>query len=335
MHIPSVALLFVLALLLAGCSSEPEEQPETPLGQWETLRSTDHWWMSVLAFAGDDRWIVGGTPDRGEILHYDGSDFEVIDPGVDVQLLNWIHGFGTDEFIIVGNGGAALRGDGRAWRQVDVPTDQDLWGVWGANASDVWAVGGNADESGVPTVLRDTGGGFEAVAIPVLERPDVKAFFKVWGSGADDVYIVGQNGAVLHWNGDILEELHVGVSEDLITVWGTGPDRVVMVGGRKNGVIALWNGNEWRSPEIGNFPGLNGVWLRGDIVHVVGNSGAAGIVGFTTGEATRVWIDTPVYLHAISGSPDGTLTAVGGNFFTGEKGPFDGDILTRPLWSWE
>jgi hypothetical protein len=291
--------------------------------------------MSVLALSKDDRWIVGGTPDKGEILHYDGSDFEVIDPGVDVGLLNWIHGFGSGEFIVVGNGGAALRGDDGTWSQVDVPTDQDLWGVWGANPSDIWAVGGNADESGVPTVLRDTGTGFEAVALPVLERPDVKAFFKVWGSGEDDVYIVGQNGAVLHWNGEILEELHVGVSQDLITVWGTGPSRVAMVGGRKNGVMALWDGKEWRSPEMGNFPGLNGVWLRGDIVHVVGNSGTAGIVGFKTGEATRVWIDTPVYLHAISGSPDGTLTAVGGNFFTGKKGPFTGDILTRPLWSWE
>ena len=304
-------------------------------GEWQTLRTSDNWWMSVLALSDHDRWIVGGTPDRGEILHYDGSDFEAVDPGVDVELLNWIHGFESGEFIIVGNGGAALRGDGRTWTQVRVPTDQDLWGVWGANPSDVWAVGGSAGEGSVPTVLRDTGSGFEAVVLPVLERPDVNAFFKVWGSGADDVYIVGQNGAVLHWDGERLVELHVGVTEDLIDVWGTGPDRVAVIGGRRNGAGALWDGTTWRVLDLAHLPGLNGVWLRRDTVHVVGNNGTGGIIDFTTGEPTRVRIDTPVYLHGISGSPDGTLTVVGGNFFTGKKGTFTGDILTRPLRSLE
>jgi hypothetical protein len=167
--------------------------------------------------------------------------------------------------------------------------------------------------------------------MPVLERPNVKAFFKVWGSGVDDVYIVGQNGAVLHWDGESLVELHVGVGEDLIDVWGTGPDRVAVIGGRKNGAGALWDGAGWRVLDLAHFPGLNGVWLRRDIVHVVGSNGTAGVIDFTTGEATRVSIDTPVYLHAIHGSPDGTVTAVGGNFFTGKNGPFDGEVLTRPL----
>ncbi len=330
----TVRLLLLLSvplmLLIDKCSSEPDSQSKNQ-GEWQTMQTGGNWWMSVLALANDDRWIVGGTPDRGEILHYNGSEFEAVSFGADVELLNWIHGFQSGESIAVGNGGVVLWWDGQTWTQVRVPTEQDLWGVWGVNPYDVWAVGGNADESGVLTVLRDTGSGFETVAMPVLERPDVKALFKVWGSGADDVYMVGQNGAVLHWNGEILEELHVGVSEDLIAVWGTGPNRVAIVGGRRNGAAALWNGEEWRSPEVGNFPGLNGVWLRGDSVHVVGNSGTAGIIDFTTLAATRVRIDTPVNLHAIHGSPDGTLTAVGGNFFIGKKGPFTGDILTRPM----
>ncbi len=344
MHSRSKAFLLILPLLLllsVGCSSEPDPQDKTQ-GEWLTIETSSNlwmsvskWWMSVLALANDDRWIVGGTPDRGEILHYNGSVLKAVASGVDVELLNWIHGFQSGEIIVVGNGGAALLWNGKTWTQMPVPTEQDLWGVWGMNPSDVWAVGGNADESGILTVLRNTGSGFETVAIPVLERPNVKAFFKVWGSRPDDVYIVGQHGAVLHWNGEILEELHVGVSEDLISVWGTGPNRVAIVGGRRNGAVALWNGKEWRSPEVGNFPGLNGVWLRGEIVHVVGNNGTAGVIDFTTGEATRVWVDTPVNLHAINGSPDGTLTAVGGNFFAGKKGPFLGDILTRPLRSSE
>jgi hypothetical protein len=291
--------------------------------------------MDVYAPAADNRWIVGGTPDEGKIVHYDGSGFRVVDHGADVGLLNWVHGFASGELIVVGNDGAALRGDGTTWSQVSVPTGKDLWGVWGAAPSDVWAVGGNAGEEGEPTVLRDTGSGFEAVAIPTLERPDVWAFFKVWGSGADDVYIVGQNGAVLHWDGETLVELHVGVSEDLIDVWGTGPDRVAVIGGRKNGAGALWDGTKWRVLDLAHFPGLNGVWFRRDVVHVVGNNGTGGTIGFATGEATRVHIDTPAYIHAIYGSPDGTLTSVGGNFVAGKRGPFKGEVLMRPLQSWE
>ncbi|MDP7628409.1 MAG: hypothetical protein QF530_10930 [SAR202 cluster bacterium] len=337
MHSQFKALLLILPLLLllpVGCSSKPDSQAKTQ-SEWQTMETSRNWWMSVLALANDDQWIVGGTPDRGKILHYNGSEFKDVTFGGDVELLNWIHRFQSGEIIVVGNGGAVLLWDGQTWTRVPVPTEQDLWGVWGMSPSDVWAVGGNADESGVLTVLRDTGNGFESVDMPVLERPFVKALFKVWGSGADDVYMVGQNGVVLHWNGEILEELHLGVSEDLIAVWGTGPNRVAIVGGRRNGAVVLWNGNEWRRAEVGNFPGLNGVWLRGDIVHVVGNLGTAGIVDFTTGAATRVWIDTPVNLHAIYGSPDGILIAVGGNFFTGKKGPFTGEILTRPLESSE
>ena len=340
MHSGSGALLLassVLLLIAAGCSSdsqEPGPAAESPFG-WKTVYSSGDWWMNVYAPASNDRWIVGGTPDEGKIVHYDGIDFAIIDHGTDVELLNWIHGFETGELIAVGNGGAVVRGGGTTWAQVGVPTTQDLWGVWGANPSDIWVVGGDAEAGGVPVVLHDTGGGFEAVTIPSLERPGVRAFFKVWGSRPDDVYIVGQNGAVLHWDGERLLELHVGVGKDLISVWGTGPDQVAVIGGRTNGAGAVWDGTQWRVLDLGRFPGLNGVWLRGDSVHVVGNNNTGGVVSFTTGEATRVSIDTTVYLHAINGSPDGALTAVGGNFFAGEREPFHGEVLVRSLRNWE
>ena len=340
MHSGHGALLFapsVLLLIVAGCSSdsrEPGPAAESSSG-WRTVYSSDDWWMNVYAPASNDRWIVGGTPDEGKIVHYDGTDFAVIDHGTDVELLNWIHGFESGELITVGNGGAVVRGDGATWAQVSVPTSQDLWGVWGATPADIWVVGGDPEAGGVPVVLRDTGGGFEAVTIPSLERPRVRAFFKVWGSRPDDVYIVGQNGAVLHWDGESLLELNVGVGKDLITVWGTGPDRVAVIGGRTNGAGALWDGARWSVLDLARFPGMNGVWLRGDTVHVVGNNGTGGVISFATGEVTRVAIDTPIYLHAINGSPDGTLTAVGGNYFAGEKGPFSGEILVRTLESWE
>jgi hypothetical protein len=239
-----------------------------------------------------------------------------------------VHGFDTGALIVVGNGGAVLRGDADGWTQDEPVTDQNLWGVWGADPTDVWAVGGDA-VGGTATVLHDTGNGFATIPIPELQRPGVDVFFKVWGSGPNDVYMVGQNGAVLHWNGSALEELLVGTSDDLIGVWGTGPDRVALVGGRRNGAIALWDGSTWTNPSVARFPGINGVWFDDNTVHIVGNDGAVGQVDFTTGEVVISSIDTPISIHAVTGTPE-SLTAVGGDFSTGDGGPFLGQVLTAP-----
>jgi hypothetical protein len=321
-----ILVALITALTASACSSESE--PEAVPSTWTIAHTSTHWWMSAYAATATDQWIVGGTTTDGAIVRYDGAEFSDVDHGADIGLLNWVHGFASGELIVVGNGGAVLRGGPGGWTHDDAVTDQNLWGVWGADSTDVWAVGGNA-VSGTATVLHDTGDGFAAVPIPDLQRPGVDVFFKVWGSASDDVYIVGQHGAVLHWNGVELEELLVGISDDLIGVWGTGPDRVVLVGGRRNGAMALWDGTAWSNPDLARFPGINGVWLDSDTVYIVGNAGAVGQVDFATGEATIASVETPISIHAITGTADG-LTAVGGDFSTGDGGPFLGQVLVTP-----
>jgi len=311
-----IPLSLALLLALTSCSSSQEAETE-----WSTIHTSTDWWMSVYARSATEQWIVGGTPDGGRILRYDGVAVTEVDHGAAVARLNWVHGFDSGELIAVGTDGAVLRSDGTAWSSEPAPTDQDLWGVWGTSTTDVWAVGGDA------TVLHDTGNGFEPVPLPDMERPGVRIFFKVWGSSANDVYIVGQGGAVLRWNGSALEELDVGVSEDLIGIWGTGPDRIVTVGGRRNGAAALWDGSAWRAVDLTEFPGLNGVWLDSDVVHIVGNDGTVGEIDFPTGEASITSIDIPVSLHSVTGA-GGALTAVGGDFSTGDQGPFLGQVVT-------
>jgi hypothetical protein len=315
-----MAVAALLALVVGACGDDAPEG-------WHSLHASPHWWMSVTAPSVDDRWIVGGTSTEGVILHWDGTEISTVHHGQAVPLLNWVHRFDDGTFVVAGNDGTILRGDGIRWERIAVPTDADLWGVWGSTPDDVWAVGGEASGAGDPVILRDTGAGFERVDLPELERPGVGVFFKVWGSGPDDVWVVGQRGAIVHWDGEALTEELAGTSSDLIGVWGTGPDRVVSVGGRSNAAIVLWDGSGWRSLDVGRFPGLNGVWFDGDTVHVVGNDGAAGTVDFPTGEVAFEMVDTPVFLHAVNGTPDGVLTAVGGDFSTGPGGPFRGEIL--------
>lgn len=321
-----LTIVLALVVLAGGCGGGSGNAASAP--DWEVAHTSAAWWMCVYAPAADDQWIVGGTTTDGQVMRFDGTTTTAVDHGADVGLLNWIHGFGDDRMIVVGNQGAVLRTNdgGTTWTADDPATDQDLWGVWGSSPNDVWAVGGDA-MGGVPTILHDTGTGFRPVAIPDLERPGVNVFFKVWGSGPDDVYVVGQNGAVLHWGGSGFEELLVGVSQDLIGVWGDGPDRVVAVGGRTNGAAAIWDGTSWTNPDLGRYPGLSGVWVGDGIAYVVGDNGAAGTIDLSSGVANVTLVDTPVTIHSVAGTAT-TLTAVGGDFTTGPQGPFLGQVLT-------
>jgi hypothetical protein len=122
-------------------------------------------------------------------------------------------------------------------------------------------------------------------------------------------------------------------------VWGTSADRVAVVGGRSNGVLSVWNGEEWRTEEGIScddtgvpVPGLNGVWMRqAETVHAVGVEGVALTVDFDTFECDAQFLPTERRaLHAIFGDSSGRLTAVGGNLDS-PSGPYQGVAFTREL----
>lgn len=325
------SLAAALCALLAGCPG-----PSDPEAEWQpAFDATDvGWLLSVWGSSGDDVYTVGGAPDdpNGAVAwHRDASGWAPVDLGVEAPLLNWVFGFGSNDVFVVGAAGTVLHWDGAAWARQDTPTDQDLWGVWGASPDDLWAVGGRGRAEGDAVILRYDGSAWAEVEAPALERPRVWAFFKVWGSSASDVWIVGQRGAVLRWNGSDLSEQPVAVSEDLISVWGTGPDRVAMVGGRNNGVIVTWDGSSFRNQNLAPLPGLNGVFLRtDDTVHVCGVEGTIAIVDFDTFEYVDQWQMIRTDYHAMFGDPSGRLTAVGGNFLS-VGGPFMGVASERSL----
>jgi hypothetical protein len=323
---------------LSGCPGSVEQASD-----WELEQADDTWWMATVN-VGQQRWLVGGSPAQGRVLFDSGGGLAEVDLGVEVELLNWVHPFDDGGVVIVGNGGMILYSpDGSSWtRQSGGITEQNLWGVWGSSAQDVWVVGGDGFAPGDATILRGPVGDLEPVDVPALEHPSISAWYKVWGSGPDDVYIVGQDGGLLQWDGVTLTEQLVGLSRDLIGVWGTGPDRVVVVGGRLNGAMALWDGSEWRGFELAPLTGLNGVWLRGNTIHAVGGWATSVKLDFNTGEVLGeqevLGLEIPesqgVDLHTIHGSDDGRLTAVGGNFMF-SSGPYDGLVITRHLGSEE
>jgi hypothetical protein len=132
---------------------------------------------------------------------------------------------------------------------------------------------------------------------------------------------------ILHYDGDNWSQVSSGTVRDLISLWGTGPDEIVAVGGRDIGAIARWDGAQWTTTDIGRLPGLNGVWVN--------QAGRAVVVG---GMGTAAWFDTGSdepnmltskagfnVLHAVFGFDDGTRISVGGTL--DRNPPYTGVII--------
>ena len=333
-----VAWLFYVGILLwSACDVDP--QPGHPAWEEAFDAQSAGWLMNVFGPGDGSLLAVGGTYSAGSVWSFGGSEWSEIQNLPQTPLLNWGISFSGVDTLIVGNGGTLLRHSPSGWSLEELPTEQDLWGVWGHSPEDVWVVGGGQGVSpGDPVILHWNGDVWEDVAFPELERPNVRAFYKVWGSGPDDVYVVGQKGAVLHWNGINWEERFVGADQDLVSLWGMGPDRIAMVGGRNNGIFVTWNGQAWTTYQLAPTPGLNGVWMRdADAVHVVGTYGTWATVDFETGElkedllAADPDLGDTHDLHAITGDGVGNMIAVGGTLRYFVSGPFEGIALSRVL----
>jgi len=325
--LPVLVCMFLATLLAGACGGGDTTWREAfdaePIG----------WLYAAWGPSEDDVYVVGAQGEilEGVVMHYDGSEWEEIDLDLSIPLLQWVHGRSSTDVTFVGARGTIVHWDGSVATMQSGVTSEPLWGVWGATSDDLWAVGGSGFAEGAPVLLHYDGSEWTEVPI-ALDRPNVHAFFKVWGSAVDDVWVVGQRGALLHYDGSEWTELDSGVSEDLISVWGTGPDEVVMVGGRSNGVALLYDGTELSPIELpfGAEP-LNGVWLRENTrAHAVGASGAHFEIDLASLDVRRVdEVPTLETLHGVFGVGN-DLYAVGGNLFAGTP-PFRGVALTRNI----
>ncbi len=333
MFIKCAISVLVAVGFLAGCSPDDGDNNTTDMGEDSDLFDTSEtgWLLHVNGRSASDIYVVGGEPDGGAMLHYDGDEWSNVSLPA-VPLLNWVHLF-DDQAVVVGNGGTVLIQEQGEWVVEQTPVDRDLWGVWGSSMDDIWAVGGNGREAGQATIIRRQNGEWSEVPTPELERPGVNAWYKVWGSGADNVYIVGQRGGMLRWNGQDFEELGIGTSRDLISIHGVSADAITVVGGRSNGVIGYYDGDTWTSEELSPAPGVNGVWMTSENeARIVGVRGLFRVATLSADgiEVPRTPPITTLDLHAVSVFEGYGLIAVGGNFNL-PQGPYEGEAIREAL----
>lgn len=317
-----IILAATFLTLLLGCMPGPDNGPSpspspspTPASRWAAAFDT----VGVGDLSGvwgsgpDDVFMVGGTTQRGEVYHYDGTEWSpMVIP--DVPLLVWVFGFGPDDVLAVGEDGAAIHYDGQDWTELDTGVDEALWGVWGADPSEVWVVGGDVGQ-GEPVILRYDGVSFKSVPVPANDR-QATSLFKVWGIG-DKVFAVGEKGLILEFDGTEWSQAPAGAAadEDFVSLWGTSESNIVVVGGRNSARIAVYDGQSFDTQLFSGVPGLNAVFVDAENRAVVGGvNGYIGLLNPQTGQLSQEDSGTTTTIHAAWGDGAGTVYAVGGRF---------------------
>lgn len=281
--------------------------------------------MSVWGPSPTEVYVVGGQPEPGGGRVLRGSDeswqLEALPAGV--SMLNWVYGVDGSVWS-VGMAGAIVRREASAWVAEDSPTDRVLWGLWGASADELWAVGGDGI-SDAPVLLRRDGatGEWATIELPPLSVSS-HALFKIWGTAADDVWSVGDGGAAVHWDGVSWTDHSDADGIDLISVWGSADHGVIAVGGRANGRVDRLIDGAWSGQTLA-VPGLNGVWVDPiEGATVVGVQGTIARLddGF---ELEFEESNTAMVLHSVFGFSGGPRYAVGGSLLM--PAPFVGVVL--------
>jgi hypothetical protein len=104
----------------------------------------------VWAASPTDAWAVGGTPEGGTaqpndlVFHWDGAVWtrETL-PGPPLgRSLNKVWGTASDNLYAVGESATIWHRRGTTWVQEQNPATSNLFTVYGCNATDVYAVGG-------------------------------------------------------------------------------------------------------------------------------------------------------------------------------------------------
>lgn len=158
--------------------------------------------------------------------------------------------------------GVALHWDGCAWTQSPLTITAGLHDVWGASASDVWAVGATG------TALHWDGSAWSS--FPTGTTSNLGA---VSGTSRGDVWAAGL-GVGVHWNGSAWSAVPFPSNTALALfdgdVWAVAPNDVWAALGLPDG-LAHFDGTSWTKIAT-PFPGfgLFGIWSDGTTGWAVG-----------------------------------------------------------------
>jgi hypothetical protein len=318
-HVARMAV-FSLLCAVAACGDNRRQDEH-----WQLVSSRlDEALLSIGGSSATDVWAVGADAGAGPIvLHYDGTRWTRVVTGSRGALW-WTQTFPDGTTFMAGEQSTILRSTDRVtFTRMHTPglASYTVFGLWGANPSDVYAVGSVSGREGFIWHFDGTAWSDVPVTapVPLTAGCDAPGFFKVWGDGAGHVYVVGGRGVFLRRDptGDFAA-VDTGTEGTLFTVHGTA-DRAVMVGINGDGSGAIFEagtGMGTTNVAPAGIPLLQGVALDAD-----GHGWATGLEGQIVERSNGSWhavrtglaLPDLESLHAVWIDPSGGAWAVGGN----------------------
>lgn len=304
---------WLLATLLTSCTPAPTSAPPAWHVVFDQLPAP---LFSIWQADDGVLYAVGGAAGRSLVLRHDKNGWWTMDPGTSAPLW-WVFGFSSTHVYAVGERGTITYFGGQRWEVFREGSPYTLYGVWGANPSDLWAVGGSPTLSqSRPVTLRSQGGSWQEVDAGL--RP-AASLFKVWGTAADNVYVVGEGGLLARFNGERFVEQQQPATTRLVTVFGSGADSVFAVGGAAGPELVHFDGGSWaRLPPPGDqgrtlFGGATGagreIVIVGELGYLAQGSGTSmQVAAAGTGDCLHAVTPTTAGFAAVGGDLQGKLS---------------------------
>jgi hypothetical protein len=241
----------------------------------------------VFATAGDDLFVSAASG----VQHYEGSSW--FSSGYPAAPL---HFWGNSSVLYASTvAGTIVKLSGLSSFVQDFTATGQLWGVWGAAANDVFAVGGNGN------IYRYT------TSWNKMTNADTRTLNSVWGSGSTNVIAVGNAGAFLKYDGS-WNALTPGTTADLKEVWGASATNVFAVG--TGGTIIHYNGSTFTTMSSGTTRDLRGVFgTSATNVYAVGDVGT--LLHYNGSTWTAIPAGTGARLHDVWGTSASDIFVVG------------------------
>jgi hypothetical protein len=251
----------------------------------------------VWGSAPDNFWVVG---DKGEIHHYDGSDWTFFGIGSG-RSFDDVWGDAPDNIFAVGPYGTVSRFDGVSWNYENINTTVDVNAVSGVPGGHVFICGQTGLAHRYDGLLWSSmwfvvGGGEDVTALWAFANDEVYVaasageVFLHDGSGwtgestgaaygvARDMlgmpdgtlYLLASQGRVYKRQSGVWSEMHIPDRPEMLAIHGLSSDAIVAVG--RAGSVASFDGAEWAiansGPEMTDVYDIHGV--TGDDVWAAG-----------------------------------------------------------------
>lgn len=284
----------LVAALATACGGGDDDGGPTGRCKIETTEAESG--ADLVGVFGDSGDVLVVGP-GGDVLQLGESGWSEVATGLPGQLLD-IWGGPDGEWFVVGrdaDSGTSVIGhyDGSEWQEMAHPHphpeyEEELTGVWGSAADDVWAVG----QGGGYRILRYDGTQWNMV------WESSQALTKIWGSGPDFAVITGgadAGSSILIYDGAEWSPLEVELPDPacagaINSAWGSGPDHFYVVGRAcgevadiNHPLIAEYSDGAWtallhQDPDYDEIAGgglsatLNDVWgFSADVIFAVGD----------------------------------------------------------------